>query len=404
MRREKDVYDEMQRKVDQFELPVEDFVWEKVSQGVATEKRKRRTFIWFFIAGAFCLALILVLFSSLQRDPSSTISLTGMKKLEKKTFTVDQSNRKKGETSVSTEEKIESRSQSPVSFVIPTESPVTLTKEKQGKITVVRDPLEVSKPIDHSLFEENESTEVPQLRQDEFTENTESDATTVVLESHVSTEVATEPDSLIQAPSKRWSLMAMGGGGWSFRTLKSDLHHELIAHRNGHESQALSFSFSLLSRIQLSKRSLLQFGGTFSRYAEKYAFHHDIISHSTTNTYDYVQVPVTYGFNIVNNRGWQCSLLGGLEVGRLTSAQSSWVDPSLLSPVAHDNINTKGAFTSWTFGIHAGLDVGYRTKKGIGIHLMPMIDRLMNSVYERQTGLIQHPYSIRMNLGISYEF
>lgn len=205
-------------------------------------------------------------------------------------------------------------------------------------------------------------------------------------------------------PASKFLLITQAGVGLSYRLLQIPPYHDLQVHKDEHETSGLTFNYSLGVRYDLRDNLYLASGIGFAQFSEQYEFHHDVINHTTTNTYSYLQVPVTLGIRL-----WQSekfSLYGqvGVVWNNLTSAHSSWVDPEDLTAVSHTNNGPEHPFQKNTFEGMAGLDLAFSLNQKWRIHLIPQGGLFLNSIYIQSTNLEQKPYAGSINLGVSRRF
>ncbi len=186
--------------------------------------------------------------------------------------------------------------------------------------------------------------------------------------------------------------------------MNSGVHHDLITHKNDHESYGNCFEIGLDAQFKISKRFIGRTGIGYKFYSDKYDFQHDLITHTTRNDYQYFQMPFLLGFKALERSKSKLFILGGVKANFLFSAQSSWVDLAALAPVAHSNNSTNSPFRNVTGAINLGLDYNYELTNQIRLHLIPSAETFVNSVYKRNTEINQRLFSFNLDVGISYTF
>lgn len=204
--------------------------------------------------------------------------------------------------------------------------------------------------------------------------------------------------------ANRFSVILTGGIGSSYRTLESDVFHSLVDHKDSHETFGRAYKFGLQFEWKDTERLFLRSGLLYSRYSEHYEFHHDVISHATDNDYNYFQIPIIAGVQLANFKRSNISVLPGIDWNFLHSAQSSWVDPALLTPVVHSNADEVTPFRVATMGFSLALEYKWQINERINFHLSPGVDGFAHSVYKRNTELVQRPFAFNGSLGLSYSF
>lgn len=204
--------------------------------------------------------------------------------------------------------------------------------------------------------------------------------------------------------ANRFSVILTGGIGSSYRTLESDVFHSLVDHKDSHETFGRAYKFGLQFEWKATERLFLRSGLLYSRYSEHYEFHHDVISHTTDNDYNYFQIPIIAGVQLANFKRSNIGVLPGINWNFLHSAQSSWVDPALLTPVVHSNADEVTPFRVATMGFSLALEYKWQINERINFHLSPGVDGFAHSVYKRNTELVQRPFAFNGSLGLSYSF
>lgn len=453
---EKEIWSKLSEQADQFEMPVEDFVWDAIEKETFAEKKKRKGFFgWKISVGIFLLILFPVAYALLfspydllenrqaktqhkyqewhsQKQTSTNTLKAGLNGLD-----VDEAEANEPLKEIPSQALLSSNQISPYgSSLISTnfnatknsgsdvlkdvkddiETPIApsnvdlniaSTKSANSTIDTALMPLEVlasnseiteRHPLDDSVLNdrvnadsnviETESTEIQLVN----FEKTDTDGLAVEVEKKSSRELS------------RLSLLLRGGAGESFRLLSSLTHHDLIAHKNEYETFGGCYAAGLDIQYDLNNRFIIRSGIGYKFYSDKYDFQHDLISHRTRNDYQYVQMPIIFGYAIWSNQKSRLYLLGGGNVNLLTSAQSSWIDPNLLIPVAHSSNSNNTPFRSVTGALTLSLDFNVELSDHIKLHFIPSFDSFINSIYKRSTDLNELPYSMNMDLGISYQF
>ena len=202
----------------------------------------------------------------------------------------------------------------------------------------------------------------------------------------------------------RWSMLVYAGPGISYRTLKGDKAKSIVDHRNSHEKMALTYDAGIAGQMRINESSYVRVGLNYSRYAEKYKFQHDMISHTTKNTYSYAQLNVSYGKRVAKFGTTDLSILGGVGTSYLINAQSSWIDPNVLLPVSHSNNQQNQPFEKWIFNYRFSLDYKVPLVNGFEFHVIPCMESVFNSSYKKETMLNQHPFAFTLNVGLLYNF
>ena len=207
-----------------------------------------------------------------------------------------------------------------------------------------------------------------------------------------------------KASEGKFDILMMGGPMLTYRTLNSDVHHDLVNHKDSHEDFIWSYSGGLMAGFQLNQLFKVRTGLIYSRLGEEYNFAHDLITHHTTNTYEYLSIPLMINITIVNNEKFGLSFSGGGKFNHLINAQSSWVDEATVSPVAHDNSGPASPFAPqrWSWG--GDVQLQYKLTSRWNLYLIQSADRFLGSVYKENVQLTQRPYSFSTMIGVGIDF
>ena len=233
-----------------------------------------------------------------------------------------------------------------------------------------------------------------------------------IIQTNTSNEIGLNDTSDVEEPiikdenrqESKFGLMLTGGVGSSFRFLKGNSIADLISHKNDHETYGNTYDFGIKLHCNLNARLFARVGLHYKFYSDKYDFQHDLITHTTKNDYQYLQVPLTLGWRFFMTNRQSLAFVGGAKWNRLYSAQSSWVDPASLNPVAHNHEGSETPFRKSTIGIIGKLDYQFKLNANWAVHLMPSVDVFTTSIYKRVTDINQRPYAFNVDLGLTYQF
>jgi hypothetical protein len=431
--REEDITNKLRAQSQEFQLPVEEFVWDAIEAGIAEPpQRKKRGFIWLFIlAGLLTTSLVLAFFiqgagekNQFARLNQSTLGLVNKSNPTTSNVTIDTVNTAESdndETSivaVSNAQLAQNRGNQTKNSENQKIKSDGITKNNSSKSneahkieTLAGNELAVVskenntnptlKDNDPGVDSAPEITPVvPDDLAEEISDSTKNDENTTSIHQPDSTQIIAK----ISKDKLPFRLMAYGGLGESFRTLKSDSHSLLVDHKNAHETYSACYELGLLADFGLSQTLYIRSGVSYKFYSEKYDFQHDLITHRTKNDYQYFQVPLRLGWNVLQTKRSTLGLIGGIQANVLFSAQSSWVDPTSLTPIAHNTLGTSSPFRSMTGAVNFGIDYSFLFAKKWRFHVIPSVDRFAFSVYKRNTDLDQKPYSFNVDVGFSFSF
>ncbi|MCC7453668.1 MAG: hypothetical protein IT222_05845, partial [Crocinitomix sp.] len=386
--REEDITNKLRAQSQEFQLPVDDFVWDAIEAGIAEPpQRKKRGLIWLFIfAGLLTTSLVLAFFSQNFSEKNQTARLNSSKNILTKSdpssfnqiisqqneieslvvdekasaiYTAHFAQNQLNKNKTSNQEKTKVESHSSTSW-----GQVKKYSSESGSL-IKNDPLPSEKIETTPTINLAENQLENSQNQDsiESTADDANDADVLVAEKSDSTKNdentnnVPQPDStkIVAKTAKEklpFKLLAYGGLGESFRTLKSDSQTLLVDHKNAHETYSACYELGLLADFGLSQTLFIRTGVSYKFYSEKYDFQHDLITHRTKNDYQYFQVPLRLGWNVLQTKRSTLGLIGGIQANVLFSAQSSWVDPTSFTPIAHNTLGTSSPFRSMTGAVN----------------------------------------------------
>ncbi len=187
-------------------------------------------------------------------------------------------------------------------------------------------------------------------------------------------------------------LSAGGGYGLSYRVLRSDAHADVVEHKNQNEHFAASYSGQIAASFPIYKSYSIKGGFQFLRLADAYYFETSTVAHQTVNTYQYLNADLKVSKNLFCDGKFRVDLSAGARMAMLLNAQSSWLSPTDHSPVLHSSSDQQNPFNKYTLSWNLELAAYYTIKKDWFIGLSAEGDYFQNSIYIKQTGLVQKPY------------
>ncbi|MDP4687891.1 MAG: hypothetical protein NWS53_13365 [Salibacteraceae bacterium] len=188
-------------------------------------------------------------------------------------------------------------------------------------------------------------------------------------------------------------LISAGGGyGLSYRVLRSDAHADVVEHKNQNEHFAASYSGQIAASFPIYKSYSIKGGFQFLRLAEAYHFETSTVAHQTVNTYQYMNADLKVSKNLFCDGKFRVDLSAGARMAMLLNAQSSWLSPTDHSPVLHSSSDHENPFNKYTLSWNLELAAYYTIKKDWFVGLSAEGDYFQNSIYIKQTGLVQKPY------------
>lgn len=401
------IFEGMKEEMADFQLNVEDHVWAAVESELGLNERKKRAVWWWWIlAGTFIAIVSWWLFAAISYEdiPKSTPITSKPNRVEQIGFPKQKNSvqkpKKKDIEFATVWKEVDGGSRS----ANQSQSISQTSKNTQSSISGLDD----RKVVELSFIDNKKSESVPKIeRMDEQKLVIDSTKGPVFDSLIIETRQAPEDKAINIQPIKRkrrWSLLAYGAAGISYRTLSGNQAQSLVDHRNTHESRGLSINAGLAANIDISSKLFVRAGLAYAEYQEKYSFHHDVISHETVNDYKYLHLTASVGTVLFGKGRSKFAILGGPKIGRLLNAQSSWVDPSSLNAVAHSSGQNNQPFQVWTVALNATLEYQLAFTSRITGHAQLALDGNLNSTYKKSTLLTQRPYALLFGLGVRYSF
>ena len=215
----------------------------------------------------------------------------------------------------------------------------------------------------------------------------------------------TPPESTPEEPGKSeekatWFLSGFGGPNRAFRLLDSKIHSELVQHKNKQEEGIFGFDAGL-SLSRRKGRLELGSGLFYTLMGEAYDFSTPTISHQTKNTYSYLGLPLFAGYEL-GSLG-HLTFRPRLEVTTffLTHAQASWLDP-----FTHDAVlkaqKVNKPYRKMALGSRVNLEISWPISNRFSALVRPGASIFITSIYRKEEGLDQTPYSFDLDFGLTY--
>ena len=202
----------------------------------------------------------------------------------------------------------------------------------------------------------------------------------------------------------KWIIGASGGVGMSYRTLQSNVHDQLVEHKNQSEHASLSASAGIYAVATLLGKSGLKTGFTYLRVGERYHFENDHASHATTNTYEYLNMDLKFNQSLFCNDRLRLDVAVGTKLNLLRDAQSSWLDPNSFEAIAHNDEGEHSPFREYNLVWSADLTGYYFISRRAFVGLTIEADRFQNSIYKDAVELDQRPYVFQGYFNIGFLF
>lgn len=129
--------------------------------------------------------------------------------------------------------------------------------------------------------------------------------------------------------------------------------------------------------------------------------HAAVPAQSVINKYQYIKVPVMFGYRFNVNDKFFITPNAGVIINYLVTAQATWFDPALHQYIIYD---TRDKYRTLVFAARAKIDIGYRINEKWSVLLQPAYTRYLSSIFRKEDYFKQYPYSYDVNIGIRYTF
>jgi len=199
----------------------------------------------------------------------------------------------------------------------------------------------------------------------------------------------------------KWSIDIMAGPSYNYRILDFAGNRELENHKNEFESSIVTYSYAINVRRKLTNNFSANLGLMYLEMGEKYEFSNGVVSHSAVNEYNYLSIPLSVDYNILKRNKTNLIFGLGAQMNFLQKGTSSWLDPQSFDAQTHSNSDPSSPFSEQTFAWNAKVGIRYELSPRLDIILEEQGLLFNNSVYKKETGLVQKEYSFRTFIGIA---
>lgn len=198
-------------------------------------------------------------------------------------------------------------------------------------------------------------------------------------------------------PQIRWFAGVYGGPTVSFRRIASDVHRDVVDHRNEHEQNMITHHAGLELGVIWRKWTLAT-GLDHFRKGEHYSFQ-GAVKHSFTNKYTYFSLPVTIGYSLLRYKNWTLTPVTVIAVNRLHKAEASWLNPHNHSEV-HMSSEHNNPYRTWGLMTKAQLAVSWSVLPNMELQYRAGYSYFIHSIYQPSMQLTQRPYSWDQAVGV----
>lgn len=197
----------------------------------------------------------------------------------------------------------------------------------------------------------------------------------------------------------KWFVGILGGPNISYRSIRSEVHGDLVNHRNAHESRRITHNLSLEVGMQW-KRLVLSAGFAHIQKGEKYSFK-GAVDHKFTNNYEYFTLPIHAGYVVLQGKRAELLPMLGFSVHKLHRGESSWLNPHNHSEV-HMKSSHNNPFRNIGYLVDAQLALNVHLSDHWDLLLRGGYSYFLQSIYKTEMQLDHRPYSWDQNIGLRY--
>lgn len=198
----------------------------------------------------------------------------------------------------------------------------------------------------------------------------------------------------------QWFITAFGGPNGAYRRLNSDVHSELVDHKNESEKLTLAYDLGL---VLTRRKGRLELGAGlyYTLKGEEYDFRTPDISHTTKNTYSYLGLPISVGYTLFNAGKFQFKPRLEVIPFMLADAQASWLDPFTHDAVLKEQ-RVNEPYRQFALGGRINVEASWEASNRVSLFVRPGYSSFLTSIYRKEEGLQQTPYSFDLDFGVNF--
>jgi hypothetical protein len=210
-------------------------------------------------------------------------------------------------------------------------------------------------------------------------------------------DTATQEKELVQKSALQWDIALLGGPNVGYRRMNSDVHADLVAHRNSHEKSSLNFNGGVEVGLSFHKVRVSLGFGYFER-GEHYVFQGQTVKHEYRNKYTYFSVPVNVSYVLLRYRKLTLSPVVTYAFNRLQHAQASWLNPHNHSEV-HMSSDHNNPYQKTGHMLSGSVQLAYQLRK-VKVVYRVGYTHFLQSIYKPAMALDQRQYGVDQQIGL----
>lgn len=195
-----------------------------------------------------------------------------------------------------------------------------------------------------------------------------------------------------------WDLSVVGGPNISYRSMSSQVHADVVSHRNAHEKSSVNYNVGMEVGMKY-KRLRVSLGFGYFERGEQYFFQGQNIRHEFKNKYSYFSAPVNISYELLIRNRFSLSPMAGYAFNMLHQGQASWLNPHNHSEV-HMNSNHDNPYRQSGHMLSGSLQVGYQFNRRVKLLYRVGYTHFLQSIYKPSVALDQRQYSVDHQFGI----
>ncbi len=198
--------------------------------------------------------------------------------------------------------------------------------------------------------------------------------------------------------SLKWDVALVGGPNIGYRSMSSQVHADVVSHRNAHEKSSVNYNAGLEVGMKYKKLRLSLGFGYFER-GEHYFFQGQNVRHEFKNKYSYLSIPLNVSYDLLIRSRFTLSPMAGYAFNILHQGQASWLNPHNHSEV-HMSSKHSNPYRQSGHMLMGSVQMGYQVNRKLKVLYRVGYTHFLQSIYKPSVALDQRQYSIDHQFGI----
>jgi hypothetical protein len=195
-----------------------------------------------------------------------------------------------------------------------------------------------------------------------------------------------------------WDVTLVGGPNIGYRSMTSQVHADVVSHRNEHEKSAINYNVGFELGMKY-KRLKVSIGFGYFERGERYFFQGQNIKHEFKNKYSYFSMPVNFSYDLLTRNRFTLSPMVGYAFNLLQQGQASWLNPHNHSEV-HMSSKHANPYRQSGHMLSGSVQLGYQFNRRVKLLYRLGYTHFLQSIYKPSMALDQRQYSIDHQFGI----